>query len=216
MMAVVTRLFALLSLVLLALAGWAGFRLMRAEIEADVLRERLGSLMADYSALRDRYDAAVRRTAVTELVVEQGRLSVVVSTAEGTLREIETDLDPSREVYVDYVVIDGRLWIRRVFDDSVPPGQAIVIDPGLAEVDWSREGAAHGKAAYRRLDEGRWVVTVSGNGSLGLAPAPDAAVELAPPPAVREFAPVEDEARDLLGALGPVETARALARVLLP
>jgi len=215
--AIATRLAALLSLVLLAIAGWAGFRLVHAEVEAEVMRERLARLDADYAELRDRYDSAVRRTAVTELRVEEGELHVVVRTAEGTLREIDTGLDPSREVYVDYVVVDGRLWIRRVFDDSIPPSNAVVIDPELASVDWNREGATHGKATYRRLGEGRWVVTVSGNGSLGLARAPESLeIDLVPPPPVREFAPLEDETREVLGALGPVETARALARVLLP
>lgn len=198
-----------------ALAGLASWRLLRSGIEADVYRARLESLAADYGSLRDLYDTAVRRTAVTELRVADGRLSVAIVDASGAERVIDTPYDPASEIYVDFAVLDGRLWIRRVFDASTPPEAGLLIDPQLAEVDWDRDPQAHGKAAYRSLGEGRWVVTVTGDGSLGLAQSdPDEPAVLAPAPPIREFAPLEASVDARLGAIGPLEIARALARRL--
>jgi len=175
--------------------GWAslalvaagfGYRFLRADVEADVYRDRLGELSTQYESLRSAYDQAVRRTAVTELVVDGGKLSVRVRTAEGVLREIPTPFDPGGEIYVDYVIIGGRLWIRRVFDARTPPADGLVIDPIVAEVDWAGDLANVGKAVYRRLDEGRWVITVTGNGSLGLARAESTPAGLSSPPIVRD------------------------------
>jgi hypothetical protein len=136
---------------------------------------------------------------VTELVVEDGRLSVAIRDAGGAIRTIETPFDPSREIYVDFVVLDGRLWIRRVFDDRTPPEQGVLVDPALAEIDWSEERAAYGKATYRALGPGRWIVSVTGDGSLGLARSrDDAPSELRP--AARARLPA-DRPR-LEGALG--------------
>lgn len=62
-----------------------------------------------------------------------------------------------------------------------------MIDPVLERINWQAPGLAVGKAVYRRLDEGRWVVTVTGDGSLGLArqDEPDPASPLSPPPRSR-------------------------------
>ena len=49
----------------------------------------------DYGELRDRYNAAVRRTAVTELVVEDGKLSVVIRTDDGEIQVLQSPFDPS-------------------------------------------------------------------------------------------------------------------------
>jgi hypothetical protein len=199
----------------LAGAGYGGYRLLEARIALDVYRERLSALSADYEALRHRYNEAVRRTAVTELVVEDGRVSVAIRTAEGVVETLPTPFDASSEIYVDYVLVDGRLWIRRIFDDGTPPGNAVVIDPTWAQVDWDAAGAAHGKAAYRRLGEGRWVVSVSGDGSLGLARVdPDATVELSPPPSIGEYRPIEEELGAALAQLRPAEVLRSVARQL--
>jgi len=202
-------------LVLVAAALFAAYRLLESSLAAEVYRERIAELVLDYQALRGRYDEAVRRTAVTELVVADGRLSVVIRTAEGRLRTIETPFDPSREIYVDYVVRDGRLWIRRIFDDRTPPGDGLSIDPSLVDVDWEAVGEGHGKAAYRALGEGRWVVDVSGDGSLGLARRePGEPVDLAPAPPVRRYEPLADSVDSALGSIGPGEALRALVRQL--
>jgi hypothetical protein len=197
--------------VLLALAGLAGYQLLRTGLAADVYRERLEQAVGDFEALRGQYNQAIRRTAVTDLIVADGHLSVVVRDAGGTIRTLETPFDPSREIYVDFVVLDGRLWIRRVFDDRTPPEQGVLIDPALAQIDWSAEQAAYGKAAYRALTPGRWVVSVTGDGSLGLTRASDAAPsELAPPPPVRDYEPIETKVDTTLRELSPIEVLQAL------
>lgn len=189
-----------------------GYRLVRTELAAEVYRERLEALASDYASLRDRYEEAVRRTAVTELRVEDGELSVAVRRADGEVRVIPTPYDPRSEIYVDYAVQDGRLWIRRVFADDTPPKEGVLVEPRLDEVDWEAADAAHGKAAYRTLGEGRWVVTVTGNGALGLERVePDAEPELAPPPPVRDFEPVARRVDDRLGRIRPEELFAVLA-----
>jgi hypothetical protein len=165
-------------------------------LAADVYRDRLARLAGEHEALRTSYNDAVRRSAVTELLVRDGSLSVLVRTPgpEGSaLREIETPFDPSREIYVDFAVLDGRLWIRRVFDERTPPSLGVVIDPELAQIEWAGapgSGVRVGKAVYRSLSEGRWVVSVTGQGSLGLervGPASDAPGELIAAPTVQTF-----------------------------
>jgi hypothetical protein len=208
-----TRLLSLALLVLVALAAFAAVRLLEASLAADVYRERLMELSADYEQLRGRYNEAVRRTAVTELVVADGKLSVVIRTAAGELKSFESPFDPSREIYVDYVVRDGRLWIRRIFDDRTPPGKGLSIDPHIIDVDWETAGEGFGKAAYRALGEGRWVVDVTGDGSLGLARRdPEEVVELAPAPPVREYQPIGETVESRLGSIRVSEAYHALVR----
>ena len=202
---------------LLTLTGLASYQLLRVGLAADVYRARLEQAVNDYESLRGQYNQAVRRTAVTELIVEDGRLAVAIRDAGGAIRTIETPFDPSREIYVDFVVLDGRLWIRRVFDDRTPPEQGVLVDPALAEIDWSAEEAAYGKATYRALTPGRWVVSVTGDGSLGLTRREgDARIELAPPPPVRTYEPIESALDDALRDLDPVEVLRTLAIRLRP
>jgi len=192
-------------------AGFFGFRLLEARLTADVYRARLAALGERYAELAGRYDEAVRRTAVTELVVAGGRLEVHVRNAAGLERAIPTPFDPTAEIYVDYAVLDGRLWIRRVFDERTPPLDGVLVDPNLAHVDWNEAGARHGKATYRSLDEGRWIVTVSGNGALGLERAPERGLpELAPAPEVQDYAPVGEVIRTELSGLSPLEVVRQL------
>ncbi|MAY74624.1 MAG: hypothetical protein CMJ31_07950 [Phycisphaerae bacterium] len=190
---------ALPAVAILAASGVAamfGLELIRSRTEAAVYRERVETLTSDYEQLRSRFNDAAKRTAVTELVVENGDLSVVVRTDVGAIRRIETPYDPSREIYVDFALVEGRVWIRRVFDANTPPMFATLIDPDLETIDWEDEGARFGQAVYRSLGEGRWVVTVSGSGALQLARAPgDAPTALAPPPEVVPFDEIEAEAR---------------------
>lgn len=157
-----------LSSAIVAGGGYMGYQAVRADIAATTYRERLTSMVAQYEGLRSAYNAAVRKTAVTELVVENDVLSIVVRDPNGERRALATELDPRGEIYVDYVVIDGRLLIRRVFDSWTAPADGIVLDPELVEVDWDDPRAEHGKAVYRALADGRWVVSVTGSGALGL------------------------------------------------
>ena len=211
----ISRILAFFLLLLIAVSAFSAYRLLEASLAAEVYRERLGELAADYEQLRGRYNEAVRRTAVTELLVEDGELTVVIRTADGELQALASSLDPSKEIYVDYVVHDGRLWIRRLFDEDTPPGQGMLIDPRFLSVDWEVSGNNHGKAAYRSLGEGRWVVDVTGDGSLGLARRePEERVRLEPPPPVRRYDPIGTAVEDALGAIQPLEALEALARQL--
>jgi hypothetical protein len=198
-----------------ALIGVAGLRLARADAAEQVYRARLESLAADYEGLRSSYNRAVRRTAVTELVVKDGTVTALVRSAHGPIAEIPTGADPSKEVYVDFALLDGRVWIRRVFDAGTRPEDATVIDPRLAAIDWLGEetlepqgstparATAIGQAVYRTLGEGRWVVRVSGDGALGLERvSEDAMVSLEEAPAVWSFDEVQSEVRDEVGKVG--------------
>ncbi|MFU8828498.1 MAG: hypothetical protein ACNA8P_03585, partial [Phycisphaerales bacterium] len=148
-------------------------------------------------------NSAVRRTAVTELLVNGDRLSIRIRTADGQTHTLPTPYDPRGEIYVDYVVVDGRLWVRRVFDSETPPSRALVIDPSFQTVDWSSVRARHGKAIYRALSDGRWVITVTGDGSLGLErtePGADLA-PLAFAPEIRDFETIEEEVGQRIGRI---------------
>jgi len=205
----------LTALALASLAGIAAFQLLRSDLEAAVYRARLTELQGDFEQLRSLYDEAVRRTAVTELRVSDGRLEVVIRDATGQERRITTPFDPSQEIYVDFAVLDGRLWIRRIFDAATPPQQGLVIDPGLAHVRWSDDPDGFGKATYRSLDDGRWIVSVSGDGSLDLARATAGErIDLAPAPPVRRYEPVDDAVEGRLGAIRPAEALSAIASLL--
>jgi len=203
-------------LALVAIAGLAGYGVVRSHVSDEVLRGRLATLADDYELLHERYESVIARTAVTELRVAEGRLAVVVRGVEGDVREIETPYDPAKEIYVDYAVVDGRLFVRRVFAEDVPPREGVLVDPSLLAIDWDEARAAHGKAAYRTLAEGRWIVTVTGGGSLGLAPAPDAPVPLSPPPTLRRFEPLEVDVQAHLAELRPAEVWQVVRQTLAP
>ncbi len=212
----ISRVLSLFLVVLVDVSAFAAFRLLEASLAAEVYRGRLAELSADYEALLGQYNEAVRRTAVTELLVEDGKLTVVIRTAEGELQSLAAPFDPSYEIYVDYVVHDGRLWIRRLFDENTPPGEGMVIDPRFVDVDWELAGTeGHGKAAYRSLGEGRWVVDVTGDGSLGLSRRElSERVRLSPPPPVRRYEPVEAAVGEALGSIRLDEALKALSRQL--
>ena len=185
--------------VLLVAGGYVGWRLVRSDVEARVYLERLTTLAQDYRSLQKQYNTAVRRTAVTELVVHENEVWVRVRTAAGTVGLMQTPYRADGEVFVDYVVRDGRLWIRRVYDQSTAPEDGFVVDDDLGAVEWDDERMHVGKTVYRSLSDGRWVVEVSGNGALGLtrigdAPAggpraleDDRSTELVRAPVISEF-----------------------------
>lgn len=187
--------------VLAIVVAITGYRLVRAGLVERVYRDRLEALGAQYESLREQYNTAVRRTAVTELLVSEAtgdapsQVQVRVRTADGTLATIDTPFRAGAEIYVDAVVIDGRLWMRRVFDARTPPEQGVVIDPAIAGIDWDAAARTTvGKAVYRGITPGRWVVSVSGDGSLTLVRSDDD-VDLAHRPEVLDF----DEFKEKLG-----------------
>lgn len=174
--------------------GFVGMRFARADAANSVYQTRLRELSTDYESLRTQYNTAVRQTAVTELVVKDRSVTVQVRTIEGAVETIETSADADKEVYVDFALIEGRLWIRRVFDANTPPSQATIINPKLAKVNWASENALVGQAVYRQLGEGRWVVNASGDGALALTRVPeDQIINLSPPPEIGAYEEIQSQ-----------------------
>jgi hypothetical protein len=200
-----------------------GLDLARSRAEAAVYRQRLADLAAEHVAIVDQYNVAVRRTAVTELIVREPAddapagaapsLAVRVRSLSGVEREIATDFDPRTEIYVDFVVKDGRVLIRRLFDENTPPSQGLVIDGSLGTVDWEAENVRLGKAVYRALRSGRWTISVNGSGAIDLAwagPVDQAPAALAATAEVADFEEVEADVRDAQESIGFGEVWRML------
>jgi hypothetical protein len=214
-------LLALNLLLLTGLAGYGGFRLLHSGLESEVYRTRLREMADDNARLRELYNEAIRKTAVTELLVDGHDLSIAIRTADGERRVFPTPFDATREIYVDFVVVEGRLWIRRVFDSETPPGLGLMVDPQYIDVDWDDARALHGKAVYRALEDGRWVVSVTGDGSLGLERQPadgllpgDETAKLTRAPSVRDYAPIREDVRSALRDIEAQEVLRTLAQQL--
>ena len=202
-----------LSFLLLAGVGVAfGWRLVAADVRLNAYEREYRALVEDHEHLRSRYNNAVRETAITELHVNDGALCVRVRTVEGVQRTIDTPFDPAGEIYIDYVISDGRVWIRRVFDAQTAPADALVIDPEFEDVDWNDNRSRLGKAVYRSLSEGRWVVTVTGDGSLGLAKAQDPAAreDLIPAPEVTDHEEIHERIEREVEAITPGDIWRSL------
>jgi hypothetical protein len=195
--------------------GYLAFEAGKANLAASIYKDKMVRIAQDYEALRGTFNQAVQRTAVTELVAKGDTLTVRIRTTTGVVKEIATPFTPSNEIYVDFVVLDGRLWIRRVFDAATPPDQGVLIDPALADVEWAKRDPSSpitvGKAVYRALGEGRWVVTVTGDGSLGLAKASGEAV-LTTAPEIREYSTVESDTAKEAGAITPGDVWKWITR----
>ena len=177
-----------------AVVAIVGLRFAKADAANTVYKSRLQDLSSEYESLRTQYNTAVRQTAVTELVVKDRSVTVQVRTIEGTVETIETEANADKEIYVDFALIEGRLWIRRVFDADTPPSKATLINPKLAQVDWDSESALVGQAVYRQLGEGRWVVNTSGDGALALTQvSEDQIINLAPPPEIGDFDEIQTQ-----------------------
>jgi hypothetical protein len=187
------RTFGLVLALLLLGGAAASYQWARSRVLADLYAERLQGLSREYADLRERYDRAVEASAVTEILVDPDhRVSVVVRSAAGVLRRIQTPFDGRNELHVDFVVKAGRLFIRRVYDDRTAPQKALWVDPELRELDWSDPAVARGLSVYRgQLDPGRWLVTTSGNGALDLKRAPNEPMPIRSPPEVRDYDAVE-------------------------
>ena len=206
--------FAVFVFVGAVLAG--GYSVLRTHVIEDVYRDKLASLAGEYEALRARYNEAVKHTAVTELVVTEGDVDVIVRSVDGVLQRFDTELDPDNEVHIDFVVKDSRLFIRRLYDDETAPAEGQIIDPELAGIDWQDPEIARGLTVYRgQLEPGRWVVSTTGNGALDLVPVGDHAdVGLRAAPPIRDFDAIEqDVARDL-AHVGPADILDRAVRMV--
>lgn len=165
-----------------------GFLWLKEEVTSRIYREKLATLAGDYASLAEQYNYAVRESAITELDVTQENVAVVIRTLEGEIKRIETPYDPRKEIFVDYLVGDGRIWIRRIFDQATPPSEALIIDPVWEHTDWSSNELKYGKAVYRALEPGIWSIQVSGSGALSLEPVSSSRIEaLIPAPEIRSY-----------------------------
>lgn len=193
---------------LLALFGgvsYMGYQVLRNRVAAQVYEERLVELNAEYGELAGQYNQAVTRTAVTELEVNEDEVCVTVRTADGQIDRQVVDVDPANDIYVDYVVKDGRLLIRRVFDSTRAPDDAGAVDSKLLNIDWNDPSVSHGQAIYRKLTTGRWIVAVSGSGALTLAKVnPTDEVQLMKAPKIGAFNPVAETAQEI-EKIGPTD-----------
>ena len=170
----------------------SGFFWLREEVTSQIYRNKLEAMAAEYADLADHYNHAVRQSAITELEVTTDSVAVPIRTIDGEIKRIPTPYDPRREIFVDYLVGNGRIWIRRVFDQSTSPEKAMVIDPVWETVDWKNGGLSHGKVVYRSLQPGTWSIQVSGNGALSLEPAPESRPEaLVAAPEIRSFEEIQ-------------------------
>jgi len=197
--AIQTTITSLAILSAVAITAVVGLKIAKSEAANQVYQSRIADLSTDYESLANKYNQAVRQTAVTELIVKDRKITVVIRTIEGEQETIETPCNADKEIYVDFALIAGRLWIRRVFDADTPPSQATIINPKLANVDWDSDGALVGQAVYRQLDEGRWIVNAAGDGVLTLTKIPeDQIVNLSPPPTIKTYQEVQSQVDEQL------------------
>jgi hypothetical protein len=128
-----------------------------------------------FRELKTRYNEVLARTIITELKVENNKCSVILKNSEGVLAEIPIDVNLLKEVFVDYIFFDNRLFIRRVFDSGTAPERApdILALQNVrgflpAAIDWSNPKFRFGKSIYRKLTDGTWMITVTGGGALDI------------------------------------------------
>ncbi len=171
-----------------------GFFWLKEEVTSRIYRNKLEVLAGEYAALADQYNHAVRQSAITELEVTADSVAVLIRTIDGEVRRVPTPFNPRKEIFVDYLIGNGRIWIRRIFDQATPPEQALVVDPLWDSVDWKKAGLSYGKIIYRSLDPGLWSIQVSGNGALTLEPvAASTVTRLVASPEVRSYEEIQLE-----------------------
>jgi len=191
-------------LVIAAVAATAAYWIKWNDYRADIYREKLQQEVQAHEKLRQHYNTAVRQTAVTELVVDGLSVDVVIRNIEGVIKRIPAKVDPDREIYVDYILVNDRLWIRRVFSDNMPPSEGVVIDPRWARIDWDDPEVKQGISVSKGgLTNGRWVIRATGNGSLTLNKVgDDEVIQLVAPPKVKQFHTIDHEVRQEVNDVG--------------
>jgi len=190
--------------VLVGVAGLLGYNLTANHMAADIYQQRIAVLSAEYEDLRGMSNEAIRKTAVTELVVKNGALSVSVPMPDGTRKTVSTPFDPSDEIFCDFIQIEGRLWIRRMYTEHIAPNQGLKLHEQFDFIDWDAYPKILGRALYRPLREGRWIVTVTGSGALDISKVDeDAQVELISAPRVQDYEQIRKELRAEIDKIGP-------------
>jgi hypothetical protein len=198
-------------LVLSVVTALVLFNMYSAKIAAGLYKSRLAELNQEYYQLQSRYNDAVKKTAITELAVVDGKLSVVIRTVQGVIKTIATPFDPDKEIHVDYLVTKGRLWIRRIHDSSTPPDKALVIDPALGQIEWENGDKDYGLVIYKVLGEGRWVVSATRNGALAMKKLPfGEQVALASPPRIMNLEEIDAQVNTKLDSIGPIDVVKWL------
>ncbi len=196
------------------LAMLLGYNFARSNIAADLYRDRLREAVRENEAMRQTFNEVVKKTVVTELTVdEDGSVCVVFVSSDNTERIVPTPFKMGAEVYVDFIVRDGRLFLRRVFDEHTKPREALFIDSDLQTVDWKSMGSPRGSATYAQLNEkGRWVVNVTGNGALELKKADDNAKRepLVAMPKVKDYDQIEKELNTKVDEISPGDVVKSL------
>lgn len=208
---VITGFFGLAGMLCLVVA--AGLVFSRAQVETEIYRQRLVDLHGEFETLAGQFDRVVQRSAVTELEVIDGRINVLIRSANGVLECIPTRFSAADTIHVDFLVRDGRLWIRRIYDDQTPPEKGQVIDPQWAVVDWRDPKVTRGQTIYRgQLEDGRWVINVSGSGSMELVRVgPNEPHELVFAPQLLD---AEELTRSIVDARKGVTTVDVLRRMI--
>ncbi len=189
---------------LIGTTGTLGYYFVRTQLEADIYKQKFSDLASDYNTLRNSYNKAIGKTVVTELVVEGGRINVVIRNAAGEVERYRTPYTIDRRIYVDYIVYDQKLMIRSVFDSATTPDDAFIIDSNLIELDWSDHKLQRELIiAQGGLTDGRWQVKVNGTGSLYLDRSPDDAGEddiMAQPP-IHDYEKIQKEIEQEMGEI---------------
>jgi hypothetical protein len=190
----------------LGIAALLGYQWAKASVAQDIYRDRLAGLQADYQQLAEQYNQAITPRPVTELLVENQKICVLVRKGDGELVRVPTPFNGwENDVYVDYVLADGRLLIRRVFEikNGQDTSKPVQVDADLVDVQWG-DAVPFGKAIYRsKMADGRWVVSVTGDGSLTLKRVGnDEPVELATQPKIEKFDPVDERADEAVERIG--------------
>lgn len=194
-----------LTLAITTLLGLVAYRLVRSHVADDIYRERLQEANERYARLASTYNDAVKKTAVTELIVyEDGSVCVAFVNEDGTEEIKQTPFKMGSVVYVDFIVEGNKAFFHRVFDEDTPPREALVINPMEKTFEW-RDGV-RGKATFTKLKEpGRWTVTLTGGGSLDIARKPEGEqpTHLMPPPDVKDYAEIEAELNERINEITP-------------
>lgn len=160
----------------LALAAVAGWEIYRRDNAVQAAEARAASLARQLAEVREERQRLLARTGITLIEVDDDMVRLLVARADGSLQVIPTPYSPDGEIFVDYVVHQGRVLIRRVFDESTSPREAVVVDPALVEINWEAlDPRSHGRTVYRQLAPGRWMISISGAGALGLERLDDTA-----------------------------------------
>jgi len=202
----------------IVLAVFLGYSVVRTNIAADLYRDRLREAVKENEAMRQTFNEAVKKTVVTELVVNDDEtICVVFVSADNTEHVVPTPFKMGAVLWADCIVQDGKLFLRRVFDDNTAPINALFIDPVVQTVDWKRAGPSgkvpQGIAANGEINaKGRWVVSASGQGALELKKADDAAPRqpIARDLQVRDYKEIEKQITTKVDEIGPTDVWKSL------